>query len=75
MIAILDWALMFHFRSEEQPAFYQSLTGHLSPDEQNVIQSVFAQAEALQVMAQASQAQGAQAAGTAPPAAINGGAS
>jgi len=36
----------------DQPQFYASLASHLSVEEQGVIQSVFAQAQAQLVMAQ-----------------------
>lgn len=49
---------------QEQPQYYTSLSSHLSPDEQNVIQTVVQQAEANQVQAQ-QQAQQAAVAGTA----------
>lgn len=32
---------------QEQPQFYSSLAGHLSPEEQNVLQSIVAKAEAI----------------------------
>lgn len=32
---------------QEQPQFYSSLAGQLSPEEQNVLQSIVAKAEAI----------------------------
>lgn len=34
---------------QEQPQFYGSLTGHLSPDQQNVLQSVMVRADEIAV--------------------------
>jgi importin-7 len=42
---------------QDQPQFYASLASHLSAEEQSIIQSVFAQAEAQIVMAQQLQQQ------------------
>ncbi len=40
---------------QDQPQFYASLTAHLSPEEQAIIQAAFAQAEAQIVMSQQQQ--------------------
>ncbi|KLU90519.1 hypothetical protein MAPG_10372 [Magnaporthiopsis poae ATCC 64411] len=55
---------------QEQPQFYASLAGHLTPDEQNLVQGVVNQAEALILVQQQQQQQQALAQG-----ASNGGAS
>ncbi len=41
---------------QEQPQFYSSLAGHLSPEEQNVLQAIVAKAETVAAQ-QAQQAQ------------------
>lgn len=59
---------------QEQPQFYATLAGHLSADDQTVIQGVMVKAD--EVAAQQAQALAAQQAGlTGAPGAVNGGAS
>jgi len=60
---------------QEQPQFYASLAAHLNAEEQTIIQSVFAQAEANILMSQQAQATGLAASPVAPGSSLNGGAS
>jgi len=61
---------------QDQPQFYASLASHLSAEEQGIIQSVFAQAEAQIVLAQQLQQQPQQQqAGAGQGPGVNGGAS
>lgn len=48
---------------QEQPQFYATLAGHLTPDEQNLVQGVVNQAEALILVQQQQQQQQALAQG------------